>query len=650
MIKNTPGSRSAMMARFILGLTLLLSTYECPAQPSGTPSPYQELSPSRIAEITALLPEQPAGFGKPISDRDYWSEPALRKRLERSLATAKSLLKKPFPAWNDAVYLEFSKTGKRTGGDAMLRERNRWLGPLVLAECLENKGRFLPLLNTILAEYVKQPTWVMPAHDSKLNSYHGSTYDVDLGAASFGLELAETLYLLGDRIDPAVRKDILDALRKRVFDPVLESLRTGRLCWWLRGTNNWTAVCLAGTVGAALAVIPDRAERAVFAAAGECYIAGYVKGFSPDGYCFEGVGYWNYGMRNFLLLREELYGATGGGLDLFSTPRVRGMALYGSRILIGRTAVPYFADCRFGTKPSAAILAYCNESLDLGLNSRRYNEISEEKDFVELLMSPSQASSGKLKKTRTADPGRFYFSTAGVLCCRPDPSSKARLGIGIKAGGNGSHSHNDIGSYDISLDDEVLSGDPGGPFWYDSKTFTAERYTRKILNSYGHPVPVVAGKLQLDAVPVKSGHLINEQIHPKAYVTATSFSPERDEITIDFTKSYDVPELKSLLRKMVYEHGTPESIAIEDVVAFSSPREFEDAVVVEGSLRQTGETSFVITRKEARLLMTIETREAFSIHSETIEEMGAPAFTRLGIRLKNPVEAAMVKVTFAPSP
>ena len=76
--------------------------------------------------------------------------------------------------------------------------------------------------------------------------------------------------------------------------------------WWLTTTNNWNAVCLAGVTIAATAMIDDRHERAFYLAAAEKYIRNFLDGFTADGYCSEGLGYWNYGFGHFLLLAESL--------------------------------------------------------------------------------------------------------------------------------------------------------------------------------------------------------------------------------------------------------------------------------------------------------------------------------------------------------
>ena len=52
---------------------------------------------------------------------------------------------------------------------------------------------------------------------------------------------------------------------------------------------------MAGVIGTAMANIESRERRAFFAASAEKYIQYFLKGLTPDGYCSEGVGYWNYG-------------------------------------------------------------------------------------------------------------------------------------------------------------------------------------------------------------------------------------------------------------------------------------------------------------------------------------------------------------------
>ena len=596
---------------------------------------YAELDPKRVEAITAMLDTHATGFGRPASDRAAWKAISGREALEQVIPQAQRLMRQKFPAWDDDAYLDFSRTGKRPLGEAMLRARSNRLYPLVLAECLEGRGRFLPAIQTALHEYVSQPTWTLPAHDANLSCFYGTLYSVDLWSSASALELAQTLYLLGGKLPPTTRGEVMAALETRIFAPVRQSLRQSRPTnkghFWVRGTNNWNAVCWAGVVGAAQCVLDDRRQRAEFLAAGEHYCRYYVSGFQNDGYCAEGIGYWNYGFSHFILLREELLRSTDGRIDLFTDPKIRNIALFGPRIEICDGVYPAFGDCHFGSQPSAGILAYCDHTLGLGLKTPQFTIPIAGIIGTCMTAFPGPTVEHARQDAKAEIGLRSWFPDVGVLVCRP--SSGARLGICIKGGGNGSHSHNDAGSFAIALDGQQPVGEPGGPTVYERDTFGPNRYKYKLLNSFSHPVPVVAGQLQVDAT----------KVHPK--VVSYQFTDAADKIAIDLTRSYAVPELRSLVRTMRYERSGRGAIALEDKFSFSQPSVFELGLPTHGTWRQINARTIEFRMGTARLAAVIDTPDGFDVVAETIEE-NCPPFTRLGIRLKKPASEGAVRVTF----
>ena len=598
-----------------------------------------ELVPKRIQQIASFLPDQPAGLGKPIDDRAYWTEPKRVAELHRFTGQAEKLLTTPFPAWNDDDYLDFTKTGSRQRGEKMMRARENWIPALVYAECLENKGRFLPLLNEVITANATDPTWTMPAGDGSLTSFRGTDYYVDLGASAFGYRLSETLYLIGDKIDAKVKELVLRRLEQRIFEPFRRTVATGKPCGWLGSKtrpeqNNWNPVCLSGVVGSALRVIPDKQERAFYVAAAEHYSDYYLNSFTKDGYCTEGAGYWGYGFGHYALLREEIVRATGGKLDLFADARVIPCILYGERIRIGPGAVPPFADCRFGTKIDQNLLAYCRDALALDLKAPPFSQHFGFAGSLGEVDATPCATSAKAS-SELEDPLRSYFKDVGVLACRP--STDGGLGIGIKSGGNFSHSHNDIGSYEIAIGDEEPTGDPGGPMYYDKETFGKNRYEKKLLNSYGHPVPVIGGQLQITATKAKP------------VVLSTSFSPQRDEIVIDMAPAYTVASMQKLTRTMDYTRTGAGQVAITDEATFSSPTSFEDAIITHGDWKQIDPKTLSISMGKAKLIAKISSTADFSLKPETIQELGV-TFTRIGLIFSQPCLAARIGLAFTQAP
>lgn len=626
-----------MNLRALLGSILCLTVGNI----ASTADEFSELKPARIAEIEAMLPVQPAGFGRPIADRDFWNAPATRRVASNFVSDATALLEKDFPAWSDELYLEFSRIGRRPPGEKMLRARSDWLGPLVVAECVENQGRFLPLINRVLRAYASEPTWTLPAHDGNLDSFHRKKYFVDLDASSFGAELAQAIYLLGDRLDSDVRQQVMAAMEMRIFIPIRHSLLTGEGTYWLgseksRVQNNWNSVCLAGVVGAARTLLPDRYERAIFIAAGEHYSKYFINGFRGDGYCDEGAGYWAYGFGNYVILREVLADATRGNIDLFANPKIKNIALYGERIQLLEHLAPPFADCRFATKVDVGLVGYCNRVLKNGGSaSNSTPSVCNEKLASQFMsVTPCAVVAEHVAANDESIALRSFFDQAGVLVCRPKSGTACRISAAIKAGGNSSHSHNDIGSFVINSGDQEIVGDPGGPHAYNNKVFGPERYTYKILNSFGHPVPVVAGQLQLDAT----------KIHPK--VLTTHFTEKHDEISIDLKPAYGVSGLKKLTRTMRFTRSGAGAVEIEDTVVFKAPMTFELALPALGSVKQMDSHTIEFALNGETIIAEVETPDGFEITRERVEELDAPAFTRIGLKLLKPVINATVKVTF----
>ena len=602
---------------------------------------FAELDPVRIQQLEVLLSAQPVGLGPVCADRVAWAGPQLAARIQPVIAAADKLLASPFPSWNDDAYLEYSLQGTRPNGERMMNARKAWLYPLVLAECAQWQGRYLPAIEHALRELNAQPTWTWPAHDKGLRNFRQHDFEVDLLAADTAHDVAQSLYMLGNALNEDVRSQTLATLEARIFAPMRNSfVRGGKDNWWLQADHNWNAVCLKGVVGAALAVTASRHERAIFVAAGEHYIQKYIGGFSGDGYSLEGPGYWNYGFSHFTELRELLLQSTVGNVDLYSVAKVRSIALYGFHIEMLPGNIAAFGDAPRNVKMDETTLAYANAAFDLGepqslaalpINARQSGNAAPLADAAMKIFVRPLPMRGATAEVQS--PWQTYFDQVGVLVSRP--ASGQKLAASIKAGGNGNHSHNDIGSYTLALGVEQPTGDPGATV-YSAKTFSKQRYTIKGINSFGHPVPLVAGQLQRNATDVRQ------------QVLDTHFTDISDAITIDLASAYAVPELKRLTRSLRHDRSEGGSIAVEDRFEFSSPQAFEEALIALGNWQIREDGQIELWQKSEHLLARIFSTSAYSVENERVEEEGL-SFTRLAIRLKAPARQGTIRITFRPA-
>jgi hypothetical protein len=113
-------------------------------------------------------------------------------------------------------------------------QRRGRVTPLVLAECVENRGRFLPAFDELLAALCAELTWVVPAHDTRLTNFRGETVDIDLASSALGWQLATADWLLGDRLSSQTRALLRAHVQRRVLQPYLDMVngqRSSKLPW-----------------------------------------------------------------------------------------------------------------------------------------------------------------------------------------------------------------------------------------------------------------------------------------------------------------------------------------------------------------------------------------------------------------------------------
>jgi hypothetical protein len=382
----------------------------------------------------------------------------------------------------------------------------------------------------------------------------------------------------------------------------------------------------------------------MIAAAAEKNIQSFLDGITPDGYCSEGVGYWNYGFGHYVLLAETLKQATGGKVDLMDLPKARQIALFGLRMEILPGIFPAFADCSPTARPETRLMAYLSGRYGLGLaeleRQGRGLAVAPSGPLFDLGVSWFPGEAGRAPE---APPPAFrlrdWFADAGILICRPAPDANRGMGAALKGGHNAeNHNHNDVGSFVVALSGGTPLLDPGAEI-YTARTFSSHRYDSNVLNSFGHSVPRVAGVLQ----------------HPgrdaQAKILAADFTPQTDTLKMDIASAYTVPELTSLVRTFVFSRKGPGSLKVIDEVQFNSPKQFGTALVTFSKWKQIDPQRLVVGEGSQAVVVQIDTGGApFRIEpTEIHEQLAAKRIPiRLGIELSQPVPGAKIVVTITP--
>lgn len=622
----------------------LLAGYEMHRLATDAAEPTRNISSVRVREIAAMLPEKPQGIGVTYKDRTYWEGMKNDPKAKALLEEVAAMVKKPMPPFVDSLYLHLNATNVRLPGENMMNARYNYVFKLALAECLENKGRYMRAIENGIIELCNQKPWSIPAHDRSLQNYNGTDYYVDLVVATAGNSLAQCVYMLGDKLSMETRARVQCAFREKVFRPIRRCLEETKPFYWFTVTNNWNSVCLAGVTGAALTLLADKEERAYFVAAAEKYHEYGMKGYADDGYCSEGVGYYNYGFRAYILLREEVCRATQGKIDFFRLPKFARIARYGKNIQMLNGICPAYSDCRIGLSPDWFITNYCDNVLGTAPYNEKYNFPTGGNlslNFIE--MFPRQAWKMELTDEirealrAEADPLHSYYEQAGILIARPVANGTCRMAVSVKGGHNAeNHNHNDVGSYAVSLGKETMAGDQGGPFSYPGDYFdrnATEKY--KIKGSYGHPVPVVDGVMQ------KNGR------QAQGVILEKQFTDTKDVFRIDYTSAYSVPQLSRLIRTFNYDRSGAGSFTVNDEFTATSPVRFETALTTAAAWKVVDGKHIELTCGDEQMIVTIDASGPVEFTSEIIE-VNAPAYTRIGIALKNKAEKGYIRQTMCP--
>lgn len=627
------------------------------AAPAAKTNPALPKIEQRSQEIAAFLADTPRGPAGSYTDRELWEAAAKRPVFKDAVKRGESALKVTLEPFNEEAYREFFKNGNRSNYQNIRNKRFAPLQHLVIAECVENKGRFVPAATALIRSVCDDKSWVLPAHDRNAEIVDGKNIYVDLVSAATSFELAVACYWLGDKLPADVHRRVAEEIERRTFVPYEKSLRAEkpeRGMWWMVTNNNWNAVCHSCVVGAAMLQMPSNERRALYIAAAEHYMDPFFRGFTPDGYCSEGIGYWNYGFGCFVDLAETVYRETGGKVDLFARPEVKNVALFGPRMEITPNLFAAFADCGITARPDPVITGFLSRRLGFGLEDYEKKGLYPNAPLSSLARTglycfPNSASARPAVKGENQLGIRTEFDDAGIYICRPKNIQGDDLAAVFKGGHNGEHhNHNDVGSFVVARGGVLPLIDPGGEV-YTQRTFSGKRYDSALLNSFGHPVPRINGKLQ------QTGS------RRKGVVIGRQNGDAKEMYLLDISPAYDLKEVGKLTRRFTYDRSARGAVEVADAFELTEPGTFETALVTYEPFKnvaggnESSRMEFIVgdeAKKQAvKVVVTSDVENMpFVFEATVIEEdsMARKKPTRLGFRLKEPVRQGTVTIAVSP--
>ena len=392
---------------------------------------------------------------------------------------------KPIYAFTYSKFKRFYIDGNRIDFQKEYFNRRRRLTVLQALALTDNC--YLEDLENILSAICDEFMWILPAHafeDDVVAKYHY----IDLFSAETGFYLAETVYVFGDKLSLDIRNKIKISVKMKIVD-IFES----GTYFFETIHNNWAAVCSCGVGLAYLYLFPER-----FAAVKDRLFScmeHYLLGIGEEGYCEEGIAYWEYGFGFFSIFFDVYTQLTGERPAILSSPAALNALKYPANAYMSDGVYLPFADggrTQFTAMPEIiyAVKNLFGDAFDL-------IPMKHEETYGRALTFRSLYGAYKFGdfQEKKAVTGTVYYAGHEVFLRREQGFAfTAKCGMNDEM-----HNHNDVGVFQIVRKGKRLIVDIGaGEYTKGYFSDLEERYgdTIFVCGAKAHSVPIIDGRTQ----------------------------------------------------------------------------------------------------------------------------------------------------------
>ncbi len=511
------------------------------------------------------------------SERDSWEAiPAdIRARV---VAQAEAAQKDGWHAILATTFLQFARTGNRSVYEAQSFGRRSHLEAVVLAECIEGKGRFLDDITNGVWLICEESFWGVPAHLYMQRAGIGLPDITDPIIELFGAEtaalLAWTHYLVGDplaKISPLIPKRIVLESERRILAPA----RNRNDFWWMgfehnnrtARLNNWTPWINSNLMTANLLLEENPKLRVYETTRILRSLDAYLNQYWPDAGEEEGPGYFSASPMCYFEAVSMIEEATGGVSHVLANPFIDAMGRYILHAHICGDNYIDYGDAHVHASPDGELLYRFGKAVHDGQLEEFGAYCAARRG---LAATQDHASSGQergLPRISRALPALFdakeirnapkedvllrdsYYSDLGLVTARMKAGSSQGMYFAVLAANNGrSHSHNDTGSYIIYQDCQPVAIDVGVEA-YTAKTFGPERYTIWTMQSAYHNLPTIGSVMQHNGVQYRATgrtYDSNDDRASYSFNIADAYPPEAG--VTSWTRTVTLDRVKDVVR------------------------------------------------------------------------------------------------------
>ena len=447
----------------------------------------------------------------------------------------------------------FWTTGNRSFYEKpYFNRRHLAINAAILSLIYPEEQKYIDKLMDILYSIMDEYTWCLPAHQGKLEPNNNCR--CDLFATETGFLLAEVDTLLRDRLDPLIHNRIMAETERRIIKPIFATENYG---WWERGHTNWTAVCMGSVACTVMLLYPELADEK-FLARANASMDTFLDGFSDDGVCYEGCGYWGYGFGFFTVYADMVRTFTEGKIDFFKRDKVKLIATFPQRMFLTGNAGVSFSDGGRTIGYMTGLAHYLKSQYpdDVLVYSPKYGNNAGGKFSTNLRAATWMVPEYKENPADNTISTEFYAWDAQWLTKRTP-----NYGFAAKGGNNAEpHNHNDVGSFIYAKNGRQVLMDLGSGV-YCRQYFAADtRYGFLECSSRGHSVPMIGETYQFTGKDAK----------------ATEAKYENGVFSMNIAGAYKCEGLERIDRSFAF---TEDTVTLTDAFTYTGTEQITDRIV-----------------------------------------------------------------------
>jgi hypothetical protein len=435
----------------------------------------------------------------PISSKE-WVNSLADTVLKTLVLAGEQSLKYNFEPISGTISMDFKRSGDRERHGNISFAKRLALMNLVLAESVEDKGRFTEAILNGVWSICEESFWGVPAHISSTGLPDVENPVVELFSAETAAVLGLTDYFIGeklDKINPLIRKRIYFETNKRIFQPMLtQSDKYG----WMSKTkpvNNWNPWIMSNWILSNLLLEKDESKRATMLYAAMTGLDAYLNSLGDDGGCDEGPSYWFAAGGSVYDCLELLQLSTNNKVNIYNNSLIRNIASYVVKTHIDGNYFVNFADADPTLRPDGLMLY----RFGLAINDEQL------KGFAKWAIAtfPNYKAEGNQRMRQLQNILMAGKIEADSKSYNPIPEAwigdiqemTARTPNGLFLAAHGghnaeSHNHNDVGDFIIYVKGQPMIIDAGRGN-YTARTFSSHRYELWFTQSEYHNLPFING-------------------------------------------------------------------------------------------------------------------------------------------------------------